>query len=194
MKYGKRKYDSSSAPMMITKRLRRVERQAYINRGEMKTQTTNISGLVGSGSLSIAKPCLIGTGGDIDQRVGNKIRVWRIECRGTADSRVDLFILQKKQTDDPVITDFTTVKGCYLTDSVNTTKFTEWRHYRNQEIGATGDGTVKFSHSFRNGMVVRYSGPNTTNLADNELQVVAVNRHTASASVTVNVRIWYTDN
>lgn len=191
---AKRRLDFSKvtdAPM--SKRLKRMEYQVYRNRPEMKTATVALTGNITAGALSLMQPCRLGTGTTPAQRIGDKIRLYRIEVRGTGDNRFDQYIIQKKTTTDPTIASFTTASGAYIFDSLNTNQFTEWLHYRNIAAGPNSFSGVKYQKRFKGGIVVKYNGSAATNVVDNEIIVAVVNRSSSSLAYDCTCRIWYTD-
>jgi hypothetical protein len=176
----------------IAKRLRYVEKQSYRNRPEMQTKTLTLAGTQGGGTLSVVHPCQLSQGVGVSERTKDRIRVWRLEIRGTGGHLLDHYILQKKTTSDPTISSFSTGQGPYLLDSINTNQFTEWKHYRNLYT-ANSNTNMKLRHSFKGGIIVKYNGSAATNVVDNEIIYVVVNRTSGSQSVDVSIRMWYTD-
>lgn len=176
----------------VAKKMRSMQMQVYRNRPEMRTRTSSSAGVVAVDNLSQFNICRIGTGSEIDNRSGNKIRVFRIEVRGRMGTGMDAFILQKKTSSDPTIDSFTGDAGCFINDGDNTTKFTEWMHYRNLKDVNTA-APCKFSKSFKGGMLVHFTGSAGTSVVRNELSVVLVNRSAAAVSYDLSVRVWYTD-
>lgn len=184
----------------IAKRLRYVEQQSYRNRPEMRTVTLSLNAATSTGgtampadTISVGRPCQIAAGTAVNNRSGDRIRVYRMEIRGTCDAPVDHYIIQCKTSDVPTKDTFTQTYGSYILDSENTNRFTEWKHYRNPNANSNGD-PVKFSMSWKGGIVVKYTGTGSTAVADNELIYCALNRQTASvANCGVSIRMWYTD-
>lgn len=174
-------------------KIRKIQKQVYRNRPEMKTSTTGFNG-----TLTTAIPitqfvnCRMASGTDLAKRIGDKIRVWRIEVRGYTDREIDWYVLQQKTTSQPTSADFSGTGGAYLLDSENTNRFTEWKHYTNSHA-STDRTPFKFSHRFKGGIVVKYNGPLGTNVVDNEIVVVALMRATTDQDANATVRMWYTD-
>lgn len=186
---AKRTLFPSEAP--VAKRLKVMERQIYRNRPEMKTATVSLNGTISNNTLSLLQPCRLATGTTVASRIGDKIRVYRIEVRGAINNRIDSYIIQQKTTTQPSIASFGAREGCYLLDSLNTNQFTEWVHYRNGNM--LGDGPAKFSKKFKGGIVVKYNGDLSTSVCDNEIVVVLVNRSGGGRNADLSVRMWYTD-
>lgn len=176
----------------VSKRVKKVERQvkaAY----EMKTATASLSGATATGTWGLIRPCRVAQGADINERIGNKIRVHRIEVRGTLDFRIDIYILQKKIATDPVLADLTTVTGAYFDDNKNGSSYVEWAHHGSQMDGAGGQGRLKLSRKFPGGMVVHFSGPAGADIVDNELQIGVLNLSGTTLGYALSCRVWYTD-
>lgn len=179
----------SDAP--LSKKLKRMERQIYRNRPEMKSVTVTLNGTVANNAFSLAQPCRIASGTTLAARIGDKIRVYRIEARGSVDNRLDCYIIQKKTSADPTANSFGPREGAYIVDSENTNRFTEWVHYRNGNL--LGNGPCKFSKKFKGGIVVKYNNDTSTGVVDNEIVVGVLNRSGSGRDVDISVRLWYTD-
>lgn len=189
--------------MSLAKRVKRVERRAAFNKPEMKTVTLSLNAFTSTGGTTLAdntvtllQPCRIAQGTGINDRIGDKIRVWRIEVRGLSDNGLDHYIIQNHTSSNPGITSFTSQIGSYLLDSENNKRFTEWIHYRNYYTGSgatTTTPSLKFHQKFRNGIIVKYNGAASTSIVDNEVSYVAVNRTGTNLSANLSLRMWYTD-
>lgn len=190
----KRTFHVTRDSLPMNKRLKTIERQVYRNRPEMKTTTVNVTASIATNQISIAQPCRMAQGTNGSERIGDRIRVWRIECRGLTNGRLDHFILQQKTTTAPSLATFTANPGAFINDLDNTNKFTEWSHYRN--LSASDVSKVcplKQTVKFRGGMVVKYNGAGTTDIVDNEISVVVLNRSAVTNDVSYTIRMWYTD-
>lgn len=188
----KRTYHVTPRDLPIAKRLRRVERQAYRNRAEMQTVTVSLTATVGGASRVLLKPCsTLIAGAGVSERKGDKIRVFRIEVRGTMDQNLDGYILSKKTASDPTNVMFGGAKGAYLLDSENTNRFTEWIHKRSSQIGSTAP--FKMSKSFKGGMLVSFNGAGTNATVNNEPIAVILNTTGTAYNTDVSCRVWYTD-
>lgn len=186
----------------LAKRVKRVERRAALNKPEMKSVTLSLNALAATGGTALAdntvtllQPCRIAEGTGINDRIGDKIRVWRIEVRGVADVGLDQYIIQSHTSSAPGITSFTSQIGAYLLDSESNKRFTEWLHYRNYYTAAFTDNAspVKFVQKFRNGIIVKYNSSASTGVVDNEVSYVAVNRSGGNRVANLTLRMWYTD-
>ena len=174
----------------LTKRVARVEAQQRRQRPVMKHASFQVSNALGTNTANVKNICALATGSKVTERVGNKIKVFRVEIRGILDPGLDLYLVQAHTNDTPAISSFSVNRGPFLTpDNVNT-KLTEWMHYSVPDINAHN---FKRFVRFRNGIVVKYNGSATTNTTDNVLFVCTVNRSTSTQSVDCNIRIWYTD-
>lgn len=196
------KRSASSSTMSLAKRVKRVERRAAFNKPEMKTITLSANLFTATGgtpvadnTVTVTQPCRIAQGTGVNERVGDKIRVWRIEVRGIADNGLDHYIVQNHTSTTPGITSFTSQIGAYLLDSENNKRFTEWIHYRNYYTGsgATSISPLKFHQKFRNGIIIKYNGSASTSVVDNEVSYVVVNRAGQNLQANVSLRMWYTD-
>lgn len=186
----------------LVKRVKRVERRAAFNKPEMKSITLSLNALASTGgtplaanTLQLLQPCRIAEGTGINDRIGDKIRVWRIEVRGISDVHIDHYIMQNHTATDPGISSFTSRCGAYLLDSENNKRFTEWLHYRNYYTGdqSTEPVSIKFHQKFKNGIIVKYNGSASTSLVDNGLNYVLLNRTGGTGDASVSLRMWYTD-
>lgn len=185
---AKRKYTGDSA---INKRLKRVERIANANRGEMKMATWTSSGTVTQGTQNVLDLTSLIQGVGDDQRVGNRIKVWRIEVRGYAIGQLDHYILQKHGTVNPVYTDFGT--GAYaFVDAGSTNKFTEWLSFRSLCITPGSNASYREVLKFPMGLVVHYDD-STTQPVQNGVLFVSRNTTTVDYAQNFSLRIWYTD-
>lgn len=178
----------------VAKRLKKIEYQVYRNRPEMKTRTILANGNVDSANIQTLRPCQIAQGSGVTNRIGDKIRIWRIECRGVHTNAIDAYIIQNKTNTLPAITDFNAVNGSYLLDNVNTTKFTEWVHYKNMYVNDDDYAPVKFSKKFKGGIVVKFAGAATTDIVDNEILIVLRSINAGGTKpYSLTTRIWFTD-
>lgn len=180
-------------PMPVSKKIRRMERQIYRNRPEMKSRTTSLTGSIATGTVTVARPCQIASGTGVNERTGDKIRLYRIEVRGISDEGLDHYIIQCKTSSIPTFASFGSAQGAFIVDSENTNRYTEWYHYRNlRTSGSTCP--VRFAKKFKGGIVVKYNGQLSTNIVDNEIVVVLLNNSGATRSdISFSIRIWYTD-
>lgn len=188
----KRTYHVTPRDLPIAKRLRRVERQAYRNRAEMQTITVSTTTTVAGASRLLVKPVsgiISGTG--VAERKGDKVRVYRIECRGTMDQNLDGYIIQKKGAADPAVASFGGSKGAYLLDSENTNRFTEWKHTRPSQIGTSAP--FKMNKSFKGGILVSFNAAGSNATVNNEPVIVILNTTGTSFSADLTTRIWFTD-
>jgi len=183
----------TNGPVSTAKRLKKMEAQIYRNRPEMKSITFNDAVAVANNTGYVFTPCRISQGTGVNQRIGDKVRVWRVEVRGYAHPYLDQYVLQQKTTTQPDPSVFTAFAGAYILDSENTNRFTEWKHYRNPNGISSSDLGSKFSHKFKTGIIVKYNGPLSTNVVDNEISVFVLNRSGTAANFNQTVRMWYTD-
>jgi len=188
----KRKSPASASAGNVQKRLRYVERQVRLNRPEMKHKTFSATSSIIAGTLATVDLTSIGQGTKINERIGDRIRVWRIEVRGLADGILDNYILQCHTTTAPEATDFGSQPGAFVLDSTTNTLFTEWMHYRNSNVDSTDD-PQKYSVKFKNGIIVKYDGILATQCVDNRLFNCHLNRGASPHNVHCSYRVWFTD-
>lgn len=173
----------------LAKRVKRVEAMARANRPEMQTITTSTEQLISGGNLFNLPICLLEQGPGVAERSGTRVRVWRIEVRGLAQTGLaDLYLIQQHGTDLPALANFGPEPGAFLLDKESNTKFTEWRHYRNADSNSVN---IKFVQKFK-GMHVKYNGALNTPV-DNGMNLVYLNRGTGAQLVNVTVRVWFTN-
>lgn len=179
--------------MPVSKKIRCMERQIYRNRPEMKSKTTSLTGSLAPGTVTVARPCQIASGTGVNERTGDKIRVWRVEVRGISDEHVDHYIIQCKTSSIPTYATFGSAQGAFIVDSENTNRFTEWVHYRNLNT-SSNTCPIRFSKRFKGGILVKYNGQLATNIVDNEIVVVILNNiGTPRPDLSMSIRVWYTD-
>lgn len=178
--------------MPMNKRLRRVERQVRLNRPEMKHITISASGTVTAGSLNTQAITNIAQGDLINERSGDRIRVWRVVVRGLASSNLDNYLIQQHTTTLPTVADFNSGPGAFTLDSQTNTRFTEWKHYRG--LGSYNGTSFPLSYQvkFRNGIVVKYGGTGPQ-AVDNGLVTCQLNRTTSDSPVGYTIRVYFTD-
>lgn len=186
-------FSTPAGVQQMNKRLKRVERIQRARKPEMKTATYPISaGTIASGVLSTTQITSINQGDSGSERVGDKIRVFRVEVRGTCGAELDTYILQKHGQDNPVAGDFNSTTGAFLVDTIANKKYTEWAHCVNYGIAYNDQPRFRRVVSFKNGMIVRFNGATATPV-DNGLLFCALNRSSTTHSIDATCRIWYTD-
>lgn len=175
----------------LAKRVSRVEAQQRRQRPVMKMRTFQFTPSLLTNTALFENICSVASGSEVSNRIGNKIKVFRVEVRGIVDPGIDLFLIQAHTNDAPSITTFTTSRGCYIDTQNTDTKISEWWHYSVPDVVAHN---FKRTQRFRNGFVVKYNGTSGTNTVDNVLYVGAVNRSTSTQAADMGIRIWYTDS
>lgn len=188
---------SNVTDLPLSKRVKRVESSLKKSRPAMRTATFSIDATVPAKSgttkgFTQATITNITQGDGINQRTGNRIRVWRVEVRGWSNGWLDGYILQNhgQQTLDESF--FNDYSGAFLSDNFSNYLFTEWKHWCPFSQDINEIGRFKVVQKF-NGMTVKYGGSSSTP-TDNALHVCFLNTNTASArSVQCTIRIWFTD-
>lgn len=178
----------------LTKRIARVERRVGNQKPEMKSITFEGNTTVGAGALFNWSLTNIAEGTSKNQRICNKIRVWRVEVRGTADPAIDWYLLQQKTTSSPTVAVFGNAAGAYIFDAESNSRWVEWKHYRNlYGGGGAGDSPLKFTQKWRNGIIVRYNTNTGTGVVNNGLILTALNNSVGAQAYNISIRVWYTD-
>lgn len=177
-------------------KVRRLERQIKAARPEMQSKTVTFSAAVPARSgatsgITQADLTNINHGDGISERSGNRIRVWRIEIRGIMSPDLDGHIIQKHGTTALDGDKFNAQIGGFLTDAVQNTEFTQWKHFTTYQTNSGENIRFRAVQKFR-GLQVKYV--NTTGApVDNGLLVAFTNYNTTSKNVNCTMRIWYTN-
>ena len=174
----------------LAKRVSRVEARQRNQRPQMKAILFPLVSSVAANTATVQNICAISEGSSVVNRIGNRIKGWRVEIRGIMDPGLDLYLLQAHTNDTPAISTFSTGRGSFIGSGDVNTKLTEWMHY---SIPDSVAHNFKKVHKFKYGINIKYNGNSGTNTVDNVLYVVAVNRSTTSQSIDCNIRFWYTD-
>lgn len=178
----------------MAKRLKRVERKVAARKPEMKhatfeSETANVPDNTAV-SLDLTN---IAQGDAVNQREGNKIKIWRVEVRGQGSNRIDQYVIQAHNDKAPGTTTFTQYAGAFLLTADTNTNFTEWKHYANTNQQVGDYNAFKYSVKFKYGIVARYEGSLGNDITDNRLFWIGLNRSGTAVPMAVSVRIWYTD-
>ena len=174
----------------FTKRLRNVEMLARTNRPEIKSITFVTSRLLSDNAvLNVPVTNILeGTGGN--ERLGDKVRLIRVEVRGTMDSKIDAHLLKCYSATLPSSANFTSGQGSFLLDSERDSRFQELTHYRSNY---TVDQFTKF-HIKRNlGFSAWFNGAAASTCQRNQVSVTLMNRSGAARNYDFSVRLWYSD-
>ena len=150
-------------------------------KGEMKTLVTNISH--SATTLSNTLPNEVAGGSDNGQRVGNRIKIWRVECTvsGSSACKATLTLPYKASATSLA----SSVYNGFVTQTDGITVFT-----RALNPGASADNVHYINYKFPMGLVTRFGSSTSSDIEKNRL-IFAL----SSPSATLNgaVRIWYTD-
>lgn len=176
----------------LTKRVKRVERLARRNRAEMKMQDFNVQGAVSDGAIaSVMELTAIAEGSGANERHGNKIRIHRVEIRGTLNGdNVDGYLIQCHTTTVPSYGSFSAYQGGHTTVDTSNTQFTEWRYINGKKFS----DYAGLRQSFKYGYVAKYNANLSTSCVDNRLVFVVKNDTGASVNAEFHGRVWYTDS
>lgn len=184
---SKRSYNES-----LSKRVAKVEAMARSNRPEMKSITWRTFGTITQGTRNVLDITALAQGTSNSARIGDRIKVWRIEVRGWANNRLDQYIIQCHGTDDPDFNSFGSGSNGFI-DEGETAKFTEWLNFKNYNNGISTDCPVRAFLKFPKGINVHYDG-STANPVQNALQLISRNAFTQDNAQDLEVRMWFTDN
>lgn len=177
----------------VAKRLRIMERQIALNKAETKCITFNTSSEVAVNAALTIRLTDIAQGTGVTERIGNKIRIMRIEVRGASDYGLDYYLIQGHAAIVPTANAFGGSQGAYILNNYTNNRYTEWAHFKPRAEVAAVANPVKFARRF-NMMQVNYDGPNGTDGEKNNVFLVILNRSAAQRGTDVNVRVWYKDN
>jgi len=180
----------------LVARVKRVEAKVAAQRPETKVYTTSIGSSVTSlaaGGIEVFELGDIVEGTGFNERVGNKIRVHKVECSGTGGTRLGVFLLKSKLAVDPTATDFTDGNCPIVVANQLNNVYVELYSHVNRNWGITDSGAIKFSRKWKAGIPVSYEDPTTASCTHNNLYVVMVNKTVSTLPAFLNVRVWYTD-
>lgn len=190
----KRTVTLEAGEMPVQKRLKRVEAQVKRNRPEMKMSTTLFSGAVpitgGTNNLLVANITQIAHGDFVSQRAGNKVRVWRVEVRGTCPPEIDAYLLQAHNGVAPTNSSFNTetIAASFVDSSKSNVTHTEWAFRQSRD---DSDNKIRIVRKFK-GMELSYDGASIT-ATRNNLYLVFRNPTTSTLVVSGYTRVWFTD-
>lgn len=176
----------------MAKRMRIVEMRSLNNRPEMKSITFAASGTIAAGAVVNINACNIAEGAGKNERIGTRIRLWRVEIRGAASGELDRYIIQCHTTSEPTSAVFTSGKGAFILDSERNARFTEWQHRNNFNVNQEDVTNFKQIQKFR-GMECIYNGNTSTSGIRNQIVFTILNRDAAVQNYNVSVRLWFTD-
>lgn len=175
----------------ISSRLARVEKMARNNRAEMKSVTWTSSGTIATSTINTLEMTSIGHGTGINERIGDRIKVWRIEIRGEGLNKLDHYILQKHGTQNPTYADFGSGAYAFVDDS-SSSLWTEWLSFRNMYHAVGVIVPHRQVLKFPRGIVVKYQDA-TAPAKDNGLLFVSRNTTPDPQDQNLSIRMWYTD-
>jgi len=175
-----------------------VEAKVAARRPETKVYTTTVglssASAIANGTLLFADLGGIIEGTGFDERIGNKIRVHKVECDGFTAARLGVFLLKSKLAVDPAVADFTATAPPLLVGEQLGNVYTELYSHASRGFEYADVGVTKFSRKWKTGIPVSYEDPTTGSCSHNNLYVVLVNKHnSANLDGFLNVRVWYTD-
>jgi len=177
----------------LAARVKRVEAKVARQKPEVKVYTDFISALVATNTLAFLDLGAIVEGTGFNERVGNKIRLHKVEVHGWRANELGLLLLKSKLAADPAITDFEgvycpTVKGELLNND-----YVMLHHDVPARRPYSDSEMCKFSRSWKAGIPVSYDDPTTGHCSHNNMYVVVPNLTASSHSVYLTCRFFYTD-
>jgi len=178
------------------KRIRRLESQVRRNRPEMHHYTTSNAPTVPANNVSTQHLTNISQGDGINQRSGNRIRVWRIEVSGIADTATLTHqIISSAGNDVPAISDFTVLGPPLMNDAPLASKFNVWMRIT-PAVCVTDSGQYYFKKTikFPKGIIVYFDGSAGSNVVKNRLNFTTINTSGANVLTFISYRIWFTDH
>jgi len=174
----------------LAKRVSAVEARQRNQRPQMKQILFFPTGSIAPGAALVTNISAITEGTNVLNRIGNRVKAWRVEMRGIMDPGLDYYLLQAHTNDTPAITAFSTSRGPFINSNDTNSKLTEWLHY---SVADSVAHNFKRSKKFKYGLNIKYNGTAATNTVDNVLFIVVVNRSTTTQSIDSTVRLWFTD-
>jgi len=177
------------------KRIRRLESQVRRNRPEMHHYTTSTAPTMLANNLNNFHLSNISQGDGINQRSGNRIRIWRIEMSGISDSNTTTHqLIQASGNDVPAISDFTVLGPPLMNDGPLGTKFNVWMRITPAVANVDSSQTFfKKTVKFPKGIIVHYDGGAGSNVVRNRMEFTSINTSGASVACYLSFRVWFTD-
>lgn len=174
--------------MPQAKRLRRIERQVYRNRPEMKHRDVTLtSAALADGSINLTELTAIAQGDGVADRDGAVIRVFRVEACGRVNtSGVDVYFVTPKMNNAPTYGDFQSVTGGFC----NADSFVTWyKHITDCKQNSSSQFFYKFKYPIK----IHYAGSASTAGQRNRVWFVVKNDTGGAVAFEFALRIWYTD-
>lgn len=177
----------------LARRVAYLEKKQWQSKPEMKIITQTAANSALAAATIRVLPCgnpVSGT--DVNERVGNKIRIHGVEVFGNlGDFRCDVYILLAPSgyLAQPQYSDFQAVVGGHI-QANQQREFKTLKHFL-QPDGANANFHVK--HNFKYPMVVEFQGAGSTAASRNQLYVVVKNDTGSGHNVQFGVRTWYSD-
>lgn len=182
----------STAKVNILRKVVALEKKVRKNTAEVKFKDTNLSNVLTPTAGGLATNFYltdIAQGPSKGERIGDKIRILKVEVRGTTSTvGLDLYLC-KNRTGAPISSSMfaTSSAGTFL----ETNDFVEYHH---EGVGLKSAGPVfRFAKSFGSGLVNSYNLPDSTSLQSNRLMFVLRNPFDSAGWVNATARVWYTD-
>ena len=148
---------------------------------EMKhTSYTLAHSAVANANLSLST---LAQGSDVNNRIGNKVKIWRITGQINSDEPIKAHLLMPYDASATPATGFSSTN---VTDQMN---YKIW--CLNPSDVTNGPNVYDINYKFPSGIVVRYGSSTSTDVIKNHLYFQT---NTPSATtVSGYIRIWYTD-
>jgi len=176
--------------------VKHVEAQVKRNRAEMKFVTKQFApGTTATAEATVINLTGISQGDGTDERIGSKIKCWRVDIRGDVSAGLDVYVVQAQDGTPPDKDDFPgTTSGSFIDGTKNNTTLTEWVYHRPIPHISGVPTPFRIIRKFK-GMEVVYGSVATagTTPVRNGLFLVLRNVSGATLSHSLQARVWYTD-
>lgn len=176
----------------LAKRIKKIEKKQLKNSSETKYKSFGINTSIATGTIFPVSLVDIPEGTGNDERVGDIIRLLKVEVRGVSANQLDIYLLRGATVTSPVVANFGSTIGAFLLDS-QLNNFKELVHYRNLYTSTLVD-SIKFTKNFGTGTIVKYNGSASTACISNKLWLVVLNRDPSSKSVNFSIRVSFKDS
>lgn len=181
-------FPKAAAP--LAKRVKTLEYKVAARTPETKMQILSFSGTIADGAAQVLEFTAVAEGTGANERLGNKIRILRIETRGDLGAdNVDMYFIQCHTTTAPAYANFASYQGGHITIDSTNTRFTEWNYTNGRKFS----DNAGMRRVFTLGMNSKFNGSASTSCVDNRLFVVVKNDTGSTQTCEFVGRMWFTD-
>lgn len=175
----------------INYRLRKVEKQTRLNRGELKRVDWVNSVAIANNSVVVVELTAISQGDGANQRDGNHIRVRGLDIRSKQDaSNIDVYLVISPTGQVPVYADFDAVQGGHIIPS-RKDDLREIKYIHEYRSVTTHNA---YNRKFNKKPIhVRYNAAGSANGVQNRLFLVFKNNTGAGTTVHYSALLYYRD-